>query len=61
MTEQTQTPKCPQCGQPMTTPVTRTIYRRDRDPYTRKAYNRRSDMQFCSEKCGGHYQMGCEG
>lgn len=53
--------KCPQCGQPMETPVTARIIDRSRDPVTRKAFVRQRDIQFCSPKCGGHYQMGCEG
>ena len=53
--------KCPQCGQPMPEPVTRRIIDRGWNPATRKQFVRQRDVQFCSEKCGGHYQMGCEG
>ncbi|TPG08291.1 hypothetical protein EAH88_11700 [Rhodanobacter glycinis] len=61
MNDQTPTLKCPQCGQPMTVPVTARIIDRSRDPVTRRAFVRQRDLQFCSQKCGGHYQMGCEG
>lgn len=59
--EQPTKPKCPQCGQPIESPVRREIFRRDRDPYTRRAITRKDVMEFCSAQCGGHYQMGCEG
>jgi hypothetical protein len=43
--------KCPYCGNPIETPVQRRII--SRPP--------RGTMTFCSEACGGYYQMGCEG
>ena len=53
--------KCPQCSQPIEAPVVRTIHDRGFNPLTRKQYARTRDVTFCSEKCGGHYQMGFEG
>ncbi|WP_408535870.1 eL24 family ribosomal protein [Paraburkholderia fungorum] len=53
--------KCPYCGQPMTTVHNQKITDRSRDPITRRAYVRTRVLQFCSPKCGGNYQMGCEG
>jgi len=44
-------PKCPYCRKPIETPVQRKIF--SRPP--------RGVMTFCSEECGGYYQMGCEG
>lgn len=50
--------RCPQCGQPIEEPVTKTIVRRDRrEPGGVK----REEREFCSGRCGDHYQMGCEG
>ena len=42
---------CPYCGKPIETPVQRRIIARPP----------RGTMTFCSEACGGYYQMGCEG
>ena len=62
MNDQTVPPqKCPQCGNPIVNQVTRRIFDRDRDPVTRKAFVRQRDIQFCTDKCGGHYQMAHEG
>lgn len=44
-------PTCPQCGAEMPAPVTRRI--RENRQWV--------DRVFCSDRCGGHYQMGCEG
>jgi len=44
-------PTCPQCGAEMPTPVPRRI-RRNREWI---------ELSFCSVRCGGNYQMGCEG
>jgi len=54
-------PKCPQCGKTMESKVSRRIIDRGWNPVTRKQYVRQRDVEFCSETCGGHYQMGCEG
>lgn len=61
--EQTQEPskKCSYCDKPIETLTRREIFRRDRDPYTRNAITRKDLMDFCSPRCGGNYQMGCEG
>jgi len=49
---------CPQCGKPIENPVPRKIIQRDnRSPRG----IRESMIEFCSDRCGGHYQMGCEG
>jgi len=58
MNEQPKELKCPQCGKPITTPVQRKITQRDN-----RAYKgiRTNTITFCSEICGAHYQMGCEG
>lgn len=51
-------PRCLQCNEPIKSAVTREITQRDnRSPrgIRIKRYN------FCSDKCGAHYQMGCEG
>lgn len=62
MNEQTNVaPKCPQCGKEMSSPVTRRIIFRDFNHVTRKQFVNEKDRQFCSETCGAHYQMGCEG
>lgn len=61
MNDEQQPSKCPQCGKPMTAPVTRRIIDRGWNPAMRKQFVRQRDLQFCSDKCGGHYQMGCEG
>ncbi len=61
--------KCPQCGVEMNgvdgrfmdKAVSAEIIDRSRDPVTRKAFVRKRRMEFCSGKCAGHYQMGCEG
>ncbi len=53
--------KCPYCGQPIETVHNAQIIDRTRDPITRRAYVRKQIMQFCSPKCAGNYQMGCEG
>lgn len=53
--------KCPYCGHPITSPHTSRIIDRSRDPVTRKQYVRTREIEFCSPKCGGNYQMGCEG
>lgn len=54
-------PPCPYCGKPMETPVTRRIIDRGWDNVRRKQYVRTRDMEFCSDRCGSSYQMGCEG
>lgn len=54
-------PKCPQCGKEMSAPVTRRIIDRGWNPHTRKQFVRQQDRKFCSDICGAHYQMGCEG
>lgn len=53
--------KCPQCGQPIVTPVQRKIIYRDRDPRTGKAVIRDKTPTFCSEQCGLHHQYAHEG
>lgn len=50
--------KCRQCGKPITTPVQMKITQRDNRSYK----GIRSDIYtFCSNQCGHHFQMGCEG
>lgn len=62
MTNEKQSPKkCAYCGKPIETLTRREIFRRDRDPRTRRACVKRDIMDFCSPVCGGNYQMGCEG
>lgn len=53
--------KCPYCSQPIITPHTSRIIDRAYNHVLRKQYARTRDMEFCSPKCGGNYQMGCEG
>ncbi|CAB3784655.1 hypothetical protein LMG28138_01852 [Pararobbsia alpina] len=53
--------KCPYCTQAITTPHTMKIIDRAYDHVMRKQYVRTRAMDFCSSKCGGNYQMGCEG
>jgi len=53
--------KCPQCWKLIESPVLRTIIDRGWDSISRRQYVRERTMEFCSEKCGEHYQMGCEG
>jgi len=54
-------PRCPQCGGPIETPVARRIIDRGWNPVLRKQFVRERTVEFCSGKCGGDYQMGCEG
>ncbi len=61
MTDKSETPKCPQCGKPIESPVARKIIDRGWNSSTRRQYVRERNMEFCSAKCGGNYQMGCEG
>lgn len=51
-------PRCPQCGKPIETPVSREITQRDNRSSRGIRTNR---YNFCSVQCGSHYQMGCEG
>lgn len=52
------TKMCPQYGKPIETPVPRKIIQRDnRAPRG----IRENVIEFCSDRCGGYYQMGCEG
>ena len=59
--------KCPYCGKPLdvdsetNVPVARKIIAIDWNPATRKKYVSERIMEFCSEECGLHYQMSCEG
>jgi hypothetical protein len=53
--------KCPYCGTLIQTVHNARIIDRGWNPVTRKQYVRERVMQFCSPKCGGNYQMGCEG
>lgn len=53
--EREKKPKCPYCYKPCDTPVQRMIFQR------RAGKLVESTMMFCSERCGGNYQMGCEG
>lgn len=54
-------PKCPQCYNPIETPVTRKIIDQTRDPGARRSRVRERMRDFCWATCGTHYQMGCEG
>lgn len=53
--------KCPQCGKPIEAVHNQQIMYRDRDRITGRQCLRKEIMQFCSPKCAGHYQMGCDG
>ncbi|MGP1666247.1 MAG: hypothetical protein ACTS5I_10140 [Rhodanobacter sp.] len=53
--------KCRYCGKPMESPVSMSIIDRGWNPSTRKQYVRTQSLKFCDDKCGSHYQMGCEG
>ena len=53
--------RCPQCSKPIETAVPRQIIDRGWNEHLRKQYVRTRTLEFCSETCGGHYQMGCEG
>lgn len=53
--------KCPQCSQPIEAVHNQQIMYRGRDRITGRQCLVKAIMQFCSPKCGGHYQMGCEG
>lgn len=65
MTNEAQTdnikPSCSYCGQPMEVPVQRRIIDRGYDNLRQRQYVRERYMNFCSDKCGSNYQMGCEG
>lgn len=52
---------CPQCGKPIETPAPRLIRDRGYDNVRRRQYVRERTIEFCSSRCGGDYQMGCEG
>ena len=52
--------KCPQCGREIKEVFNRKIIDRARNDFG-KAYVRTTPMEFCSPRCGAHYQMGCEG
>ena len=54
-------PNCQQCGKPIEAPVARKIIDRGWDPLQRRQFVREREIEFCSAKCGGNYQMGCEG
>lgn len=60
-TTQVTAPTCPYCSKPMEKPVTHRIIDRGWDNVRRRQYVRTREMQFCSDACGGSYQMGCEG
>lgn len=59
--------KCPYCGKPFDldseshVPVARKIISIGWNPKTRKKFVEERLMEFCSEACGLHYQMSCEG
>jgi endogenous inhibitor of DNA gyrase (YacG/DUF329 family) len=55
------TAKCPYCGKPIETPVPRKIIDRAWNPARQKQEVRTQTIDFCSQDCGGYYQMGCEG
>lgn len=52
---------CPQCGKPIEKPVSKKIIYQTRDPGARRNRVAEKTMEFCSDTCGSHYQMGCEG
>lgn len=49
---------CPQCGKVIDKPISRTIIQRDNRALKGMRMNK---YVFCSEICGGNYQMACEG
>jgi hypothetical protein len=54
--------KCPQCAEWIGgNGVKVSITDRGWDSIRRKQYVRTRELLFCSQVCGGHYQMGCEG
>jgi endogenous inhibitor of DNA gyrase (YacG/DUF329 family) len=53
--------ECPQCGEPINAVHNARIWDRGWNPVERRQYVRERIMQFCSTKCAGDYQMGCEG
>jgi hypothetical protein len=53
--------ECPYCRKPIEVGVTRRIIDRAWNDVAQKQYVRTRSMIFCSETCGRHYQMGCEG
>lgn len=53
--------KCPYCGKPIDAVHNQKIIDRGWNAVLRKQDVRTREMQFCSPKCGGNYQMGCEG
>lgn len=50
--------RCPQCGQPIEAAYKAKIIRCDRRA---PGGILREEREFCSGRCAGHYQMGCEG
>ena len=53
--------RCPQCGVESVLVHDREITRIGWDPRARRKVVQRTRIAFCSPKCGGDYQMGCEG
>lgn len=52
---------CPYCQKLIDIPVERKIICISWNTQKRKKYVDERVMEFCSEECGLHYQMGCEG
>lgn len=67
--EQNHGSKCSQCGEEIKEQVSRKIYYRTtrevwdnwKKRYVRKSVCATKVLKFCSERCGGHYQMAMEG
>lgn len=53
--------RCPYCSKWIETAVPRQIIDRGWDSNLRRQYVRTRTLEFCSQQCGGNYQMGCEG
>ena len=53
--------KCSYCRKPIETVHNAKIIYRGYDHITRRQCVKQEVMQFCSSKCAGDYQMGCEG
>jgi hypothetical protein len=54
-------PQCPYCGKLYETPVRASIHLREYDHVRRRQVAVTRPMEFCSNRCAGNYQMGCEG
>lgn len=53
--------QCTYCGKPIETLHQREIIYRGYDRVQRRQVVKKERMDFCSQQCGGNYQMGCEG